>query len=59
MYIFPASHLKVYATTEKGLADEQSVFCGFLLLLAAPILLLAVSVFLRLHGLANENFMTW
>jgi hypothetical protein len=26
MYVLPASHWKVHATIEKGLADEQSVF---------------------------------
>jgi hypothetical protein len=29
MYAFPASHLKVHAAIEPGLAGEQSVFCGF------------------------------
>jgi hypothetical protein len=53
MFVFPASHLKVHTTMEKGLADEQSVFFGFLLLLAAPILLF----FLQLHGLADEKSM--
>jgi hypothetical protein len=29
MCVFPASHLKVHAAIEKGLADEQSVFADF------------------------------
>jgi hypothetical protein len=33
MYVIPASHLKVHAAIEKGLADE--CFCGFILLMAA------------------------
>jgi hypothetical protein len=37
--------MKVHAKIEKGLADEQSVLCGFILLLSAPSLLLAVSFF--------------
>jgi hypothetical protein len=39
MCVFPASHLKVHATNEKGLADEQSSFSfalgGILFLLMA------------------------
>jgi hypothetical protein len=26
MFVLPASHFKVHATIEQGLADEQSVF---------------------------------
>jgi hypothetical protein len=29
MYVFPASHLKVHAAIEPGLAGEQSVLAGF------------------------------
>jgi hypothetical protein len=29
MCVFPASHLKVHAANEKGLADEQSSFADF------------------------------
>jgi hypothetical protein len=29
MYVFPASHLKVHAAFEPGLAGEQSVLAGF------------------------------
>jgi hypothetical protein len=29
MCVFPASHLKVHAAIEKGLADDQSVFADF------------------------------
>jgi hypothetical protein len=29
MYVFPASHLKVHAAIEPGLAGEQSGFAGF------------------------------
>jgi hypothetical protein len=29
MYVFPASHLKVHAAIEPGLAGEQSVFAFF------------------------------
>jgi hypothetical protein len=47
MCVFPASHLKVHAAIEKGLADEQSdfadLFCSWRCL------------FLQLHGLADEN----
>jgi hypothetical protein len=57
MYVFPASHLKVYAAIEPGRAGEQSLFAAFFFLLAASILLLAVSYFLQLHGLADEHSM--
>jgi hypothetical protein len=29
MYVFPASHLKVHAAFEPGLAGEQRVLAGF------------------------------
>jgi hypothetical protein len=57
MYVLPASHLNVHAALEPGRAGEQSVFCGFVFLLAASILLLAVSYFLLLHGRSDEHCM--
>jgi hypothetical protein len=57
LYVLPASHLKVHAAFEPGLAGEQSVFAVLVFLLAASILLLAVSYFLQLHGRSDEHSM--
>jgi hypothetical protein len=54
MYVLPASHLKVHATIEKGLADEQTVFAGFFAL-GGPYFALCGVFFLQLHALADEN----
>jgi hypothetical protein len=50
-------YFKVHAAFELGCAGEQSIFPGFFhfLLWAASILLLAVSYFLKLSALADEN----
>jgi hypothetical protein len=45
MYVFPASHFEVHAAIEPGRAGEQKHLPMFILLLVAPILLLAVSFF--------------
>jgi hypothetical protein len=46
--VFPASHLKVHATIEKGLADELSAFADFFCSCGAyHILLLVASFFSR------------
>jgi hypothetical protein len=45
MYVFPASHSEVHAAIEPGRAGEQKHLPMFILLLVAPILLLAVSFF--------------
>jgi hypothetical protein len=56
MCVLPASHLKVHATLRRDLPMSK-VFRGFLLLLAAPILLFVC--FLQLHALADENSIAW
>jgi hypothetical protein len=48
--------LKVHAAIEPGLAGEQVFLRGFFAL-GTSILLLAVSYFLQLHGLADEQSM--
>jgi hypothetical protein len=45
MYVFPASHFEVHAAIEPGRAGEQKHFPMLILLLGAPILLLAASFF--------------
>jgi hypothetical protein len=48
--------LKVHATIEKGLADEQNVFADFFCSWQR-LLALGSVFFLQLHGLADENSM--
>jgi hypothetical protein len=57
MYVLPASHLKVHAAIEKGLADEQSVFVDFFRPWRRRYFALGGVYFLQLHGLTDENSM--
>jgi hypothetical protein len=54
MCVLPASHLKVHATIEKGLADEQGVLRISFALSGAYFAIGGVC-FLQLHVLADEN----
>jgi hypothetical protein len=65
MCVLPASHLKVHATIEKGLADRKSaktpcssmskVFLRIYFALSGAYFALGGVCFLQLHVLADEN----
>jgi hypothetical protein len=56
MNLFQASHLKVHAALSWAVPGSKVFLRGFLLL-AASMLLLAVSYFLQFHGLSDEHSM--